>query len=542
MKSYKYIGAATLILFLIQCTNETKFEKLFPYQEKEDSYWGYIDFNGKKKIDPVFKDLPGLFYEGYALMNTSDGSYDYINKDGREHERNYVDASDFSEGIAFGVNRDEYPILLNAQLEEVKVLEKVDELYSSSEGLICFKNTKGKWGYMNQEGEIAIEPKYNDASSFRNELALVTTIIIDTAGGKAEEKELKGFIDQEGNEVIKPSSKLSLVHSFSEGLAAYSDGSDWGWGYIDKTGKKVIRTKNDWENVGDFNNGTATVEIDGLWGLINTKGELILNPKYEDPLFFSNGRAIVEKDDKFGFINLKGEWIIEPKYEDYVLGFLGRKAIVENDNYYVFINRKGDKKNKKEFYNIDFPDVVHKSHVYSDFFDIYPIRDTLISKLNAEGINGLTVETSLSAIMKLYNLSDSDLPQNTSRSYLEVQDFDIGSEINIKSTIYFKSSVSKKITQRIRYSAYYSYDKVVGYRPNITAKVKSAKLEVALSGRKAGKGEKLAKGLKDLFVLNDYVLNEEDSSLDKFILTTSDDGPEAIIEFGENTVSAEVNW
>jgi len=159
MKSYKYIGAATLILFLIQCTNETKFEKLFPYQEKEDSYWGYIDFNGKKKIDPVFKDLPGLFYEGYALMNTSDGSYDYINKDGREHERNYVDASDFSEGIAFGVNRDEYPILLNAQLEEVKVLEKVDELYSSSEGLICFKNTKGKWGYMNQEGEIAFEHK-----------------------------------------------------------------------------------------------------------------------------------------------------------------------------------------------------------------------------------------------------------------------------------------------------------------------------------------------------------------------------------------------
>ena len=62
---------------------------------------------------------------------------------------------------------------LNAKLEEVKMLEKVDELFLPNEGLVCFKNTQGKWGYLNKEGEMSIKPVWDYAFSFSEGLALV---------------------------------------------------------------------------------------------------------------------------------------------------------------------------------------------------------------------------------------------------------------------------------------------------------------------------------------------------------------------------------
>ncbi len=540
MKTIKYLTILTVTILFIQCKQEVKFEKLIPYQEEESAYWGYINYSGNVVIEPSFKSLPGMFYEGYALISTTDESFDYINKKGEEYERNYVDASDFNEGIAFGVKSGEYPTLLNSKLEEVKVLEKVDILLSCAEEFICFKNTKGKWGFLNKEGEIVIKPTYDGAASFSEGLALIKIRKIDTVRGKRKEKELYGFIDKEGNEVIKPTSKLSNVRSFSEGLAAYSDGYEWGWGYIDQSGKKAIRAKKEWEAVGDFKNGVATVQINGLWGLMNKKGKIILSAKFEDPLTFRNGLAPVEKDDKIGFINKKGKWVIEPDYEDYMTEFYYRRAIVEEDNYYVFINKKGNRVNKKEFYNVGIVSNVPKDYVQSDFFDIQPILDTLITEIEAESINGMNTETSLTDIMTTYGLVNSDLPSSIYRRYLDVQDYDIDDEIHVNSTIYFNAGISREITKRVSYYYFY-YNEVVGYKPNPNARVESVEFEITLEGRKEGKADKLARGFKELFEQNKFSYNKEASTAEKYILTSPDDKIKATITFEYSNVNVKVD-
>jgi hypothetical protein len=534
MKIQNYIPLTLLSLLLSQCKKGPEFDSLIPFQEKENSYWGYIDFNGSKKIDPKFKNLPGLFYNGYALIKTTDGSVDYIDNKGSEFERNYINATDFHEGIAFAVKEGEYPTLLNSKLEEVKVLEKVDEINVPNEGLICFKNTQGKWGFMNNDGEIAIKPIYDNANNFSEGLALIGKTEYDTANGGKTEKVLYGFIDTKGNEVIKPTLSFKSIRSFAEDLAAYSDGDDWGWGFIDKTGKKVIRAKQEWEEVTDFHEGVASVKIGSLWGAIDNKGKMIINPKFEVALFFDNGLSYGEKDDKIGFINKKGDWVIEPSFDNIVLGFSRRKAIVEKDNYYIFIDKKGNQKKNREFYNVSLSHLFNGS-VKSDFFDIEPVIDTLISQLSAGSINGISSQTGLDEVMKKYNLNNAVLPDNSWQTSLEVRKVEMDGEINSTVILYFNKNISQEITRRIS-EYWYSYNEVIGYKPNTAALVTSVEFNINLEGRKEGKADKLAKGFKSIFELNGFTLNKETSSSENYFFTTTEGGPKASIQFDKSNV------
>ena len=57
-------------------------------------------------------------------------------------------------------------------------------------GKIAYKDSKGKWGFVNSDGKTAIEPKYDEAMSFSNGLAAVRS------GDKW------GFINESGELVI----------------------------------------------------------------------------------------------------------------------------------------------------------------------------------------------------------------------------------------------------------------------------------------------------------------------------------------------------
>ena len=62
-----------------------------------------------------------------------------------------------------------------------------------------------------------------------------------------------GFIDKNGKVVIEP--QFDGADAFSEGLARVK--KDRKWGFIDKSGKVVIEPQFDW--VSDFSEGLAKV-------------------------------------------------------------------------------------------------------------------------------------------------------------------------------------------------------------------------------------------------------------------------------------------
>ncbi|MGN7055431.1 WG repeat-containing protein, partial [Neisseria sp. P0003.S004] len=58
----------------------------------------------------------------------------------------------------------------------------------------------------------------------------------------------------------------------------------------------------------------ATVDTN-KYGYINTKGEMVIPPKYEEAFYFNEGLAAVKILDKWGYIDKRNQWVIPARYK-----------------------------------------------------------------------------------------------------------------------------------------------------------------------------------------------------------------------------------
>lgn len=154
-----------------------------------------------------------------------------------------------------------------------------------------------KFGYINEDGSWLIEPTYLKAGDFHDGLAPVFS------------GEKWGFIDSNNKLVIDY--KFIRAKAFNSGIAIVQEGEKWF--YIDKTGEEVKFQINS-DKPYDFHDGLAIVKKEGKVGMINNKGQNVIDQKYIKILPFNNGIAKVRLDDKWGFIDTKGNYLLEPKY------------------------------------------------------------------------------------------------------------------------------------------------------------------------------------------------------------------------------------
>lgn len=64
----------------------------------------------------------------------------------------------------------------------------------------------------------------------------------------------------------------------------------------------------------EFSDGLAAVRIEGKWGFINMKGEVIIAPQFDLVGSFAHDLAEVLIDERVGVINRKGDLLIEPQF------------------------------------------------------------------------------------------------------------------------------------------------------------------------------------------------------------------------------------
>ena len=224
-------------------------------------------------------------------------------------------------------------------------------------------------GYINTKNEWVIPPTYLYAFAFQQGLARVKK------GRNYMYINLKGepVIQDFDNYVIEPSDNTYIVgvrkeckymvYDLNGNLLDTYDGfiNNWSgnaifgvkkgskWGYIDGYGKVIVPFE--YEEVNNFSEGLASVRKDGKWGYINPKNEIVIPIEFtnKEVGFFKNGGAEYYTDRGAGLINLKGEIIAEPKYDsiEYVNGNI---AIVSFNGYnylYDFVKEKKLKRLRK---------------------------------------------------------------------------------------------------------------------------------------------------------------------------------------------------
>lgn len=296
--------------------------------------YGYVDYDGKEVIPVAYKTqlLTGgyRFKEGLWCFE-KEGKQGYMDPNGNVViAPQFESASDFTNGMAF-------------------VRKPGETLY----------------GYIDPKGNYLIKPQFYDAGAFdENGFALVRLSKTDAT---------HSIIDKKGKLIVRaiphPAQEDGFggnIH-FTKGLALVLDTTSKKYGYVDQSGKLTIAVQ--FSSAEEFDKeGRALVSMGGLmdgeglfgkmlgakWTFIDTKGTPLMPYFRADEVSrFSEGLAAVKFNGLWGFINLRGEVAIEPQWTERPSLFEGgiarvmMKSDAESDKAYSsdvavgYINQQG---------------------------------------------------------------------------------------------------------------------------------------------------------------------------------------------------------
>ena len=220
---------------------------------------------------------------------------------------------------------------------------KFDEADPFSEGMALIK-LDWKFGFIDQTGRIVIPPQFISARSFHHGLARVMIYVNDA---------LKtGYIDKTGRWIVP--AQFTVGDDFSEGRAVIGVGGSVHRGkgrallsegpikynFIDVNGTVISKQYFDGAGL-NFSEGLLAVKVNGLWGYVNSSGDMVIAPQFDDAAEFSEGLAAVAINFRWGYINKTGKFVIAPSFltaERFTSGLALVSTFNNSDGY---INKRG---------------------------------------------------------------------------------------------------------------------------------------------------------------------------------------------------------
>ena len=296
---------SAILLYLVP---SLAFGQLAQAQPINSLEWGYVNKKGIFVIPPQFKKCGAFSDNGFAAVSV----------DGKNTHA-FIDTNG---------------VVLETEVEKFKV--RAHAYY----GLLSFYcgrgliKSKGRWGYLNTQGKIAIPLVYDEGSVFDDGYATVR----------------KGsrwyIIDINGNENPLDTIPIHTATRFHDGISVIRVGEYFG--YMDTSGKVILEPV--YKSVGYFSEGKGWVKRQNKTvDFVNARGEWITDKKLWSARRFSegyarvyngrenhyidstgqelwldiarfgefrNGRAFARDVDKVGFIGKDGRWKIEPKFSE----------------------------------------------------------------------------------------------------------------------------------------------------------------------------------------------------------------------------------
>ena len=380
---------------------------LFPFQEKEDGDWGFIDYEGNEVISPEFKERPSLAKNGIFLVQHSKKNKTYFqfyrisDNKAKEIGDRWDNAHMFSDGLAAVVQENKYIQFIDEDMKVAFTLDKIETAGNFQDGLVRVENAEGKWGFANKDGKVVIKAEYDQVSDFNDGKAVVAEL-----KGKEDEEKSNHFyiIDKKGEKLLDLKDKYSYVQNATEGYFKVQETHDdeIEYGFIDIEGEKIIKPK-DYEDLTAIYSGHFSYREEGEWGLKNMKGEKVFGAKYAEPLIVFNDIVWFKKEgeEDYGAMNLEGEEVLEEEYNN-PFPFICNTTFAKDGRDFIFIDQKGETINKNEYRNIytDYGSFIHPMYsedytytyqnINSDYFNVSSFTSMVnvgeVSKLLNRGL------------------------------------------------------------------------------------------------------------------------------------------------------------
>ncbi|MDQ0874359.1 hypothetical protein QFZ77_003018 [Paenibacillus sp. V4I3] len=275
---------------------------LTPFQSKGLS--GFFDSLGEVAILPVFQQVQ-YFTDGLAAFKR-DNRWGFIDEEGAEVIRPSFDRIGFfSEGVAL-VSTEQNSLLID---HSGQVLQKYENVFEEKPFLNCFVEghaivtVNGQYGLLDRNGSFALDPVFSAIRQVCNGFAVV------------QQKGMPSFLWRTDGTRMEAPKGYTIAGGFSEGLAPVrSEGDRHYFSFMDLNGDIVLENMPIMLLSQGFNSGLMPIPgPKKKYGYMNTKGEIVIEPKFDTALGFIGDAALVENRGKTSFIRLDGTPYFKPK-------------------------------------------------------------------------------------------------------------------------------------------------------------------------------------------------------------------------------------
>lgn len=386
---------------------------------EEGDLYGLIDVSGRYTVEPKYETI-NEFKEGRAIVVNKEG-FKVIDESGKElTSKAYTYIGSYTEGRAiFSIENSEgnwlYGFLDREGKEIIPARYKAANDFNNGKAVV--KADEGEYNLIGLDGRVLNTYRYNFVGDIGDGLLPFR----EKDDGKY------GFIDERGNIVIEP--KFTGAQAFNEGRAIVNVGEDFTneYGLIDKDGHFIIEPiYNDIQLLGEGRVAVGrSIEKDkpymgSQYAIADINGNFLTDFIYSQVLSYKDGLASAYDDKNTFFIDVTGKPAPNlPMVEGSgTLSLEGNviKGII--DLRTLYLNKNGNliyKQNTIIPLNNQFQVVEEKYKPNKDYLVYYP---------RIEGMANVQAQKSVNE--KLKKLSEvKDIPEDIKLDYSYTGDFGI---------------------------------------------------------------------------------------------------------------------
>ncbi len=314
------------------------------YLVKKDYKYGFMNEKGDIVI-PFDYDYANDFQSGVALVETENGRQ-YINKYNKIITANHTFVNYY--GLENGYIRVEDNYIDSTG----RILSKKEAFYAKYPSGVRTHYQDGYFDFYDYEGELVAEVEGQYINPFIKDKALMrkmgSSYIVNSKGEilfvntssyhvtllnnglvLVNNNNEYTLLDEELNKLKTFKNVDRFEADYTEGLLGFYDLNN-NLGYIDETGEVVVIAHKDNELIREYE--WIEPYRHSNMGIINQKGDWVIEPSFYMLGKFSNGLIPASKDGAYGYINIKGEWVI-PQIYSHATDFYNGLALVSKGEY-----------------------------------------------------------------------------------------------------------------------------------------------------------------------------------------------------------------
>ena len=435
-KYWSIILLALVAVMMCESCSKSKEGKIeyIPFQETKDGNWGMISMDGRVLFKEEFKTKPTVVRDGRFFVRTKEGIWEMY--DAKEKPRkigaDYAHTSGFCNGKALVAEKNKPVSIIDTQGKTIKLLDKidgkeVDGVRAFVSGYAVFMTTDSLWGVIDDNGKCVIKPVYYSLNDYGDGKFIGVNVKYkkDVLQGKKDKVKIS-VLNTSGEAVFNLSANKyeNIGYFFVDGklkVSVKKDGEEI-YGIIDDKGNYVVKPSTKLKNIGSIHGDEFTYNNGEGWGLMNVKGETLVRAKYEY-LYYDEDNILIAmtKDDdtyEFKYIDKKDNQIGS---DTYVVAapfssFDSEHTLVKpNDKTYSIIDKKCKQLEGLPDI-IDVGNYVGEDYVESDYIDLKKMIDGF--GITQNGIAGLTFSSSPKEAVKAevasgYATADETHPAGT---------------------------------------------------------------------------------------------------------------------------------